>query len=264
MSWYKPWTWNDESASTVEKRKDLNQQGEAAGHFANFGQDSYGAMTTEASGVRDALRRRAMGQDSLSAEQLRQGLGQQLSMQRSMAASASPQNAPMAARTAAMQMGRASSGMAGNAAMAGIQERSQAEKALADMILQQRQQDANVALGSRQNATGAYGGVTPEGTTLQKLTPFIQAGAGAASVAASDERLKEDIEDGDDKDAKHGTGEQHGVMAQEMERAGMKHAVIDTPGGKMVHGAKAATTSLALVAALGRRVEKLESSKGRE
>jgi hypothetical protein len=164
--------------------------------------------------------------------------------------------------------------------MAGIQERSQAEKALADMILQQRQQDANVALGSRQNATGAYGGVTPEGTTLQKLTPFIQAGAGAASVAASDERLKEDIEDGDDKakrilkglksysfkykDAKHGTGEQHGVMAQEMERAGMKHAVIDTPGGKMVHGAKAATTSLALVAALGRRVEKLESSKGRE
>ena len=260
------------------KAAQLNQQGAAASNFAEFGQNAYGAMTTEASGVREAMRRRAQGQDSLSAEQLRQGLGQQLAMQRSMAASASPQNGPMAARTAAMAMGRASSGMAGNQALAGIQERSAAEQALAQMIMQQRQQDAQVALGSRQNAISGYGGVTPQGTPLQQYAPLIKPIADAAAYGASDERLKKDVTDGDEKaarilkglksysynykDEKYGKGKQFGPMAQDLEKAGLGHTVVDTPEGKMVNGAKLALSSTALVAALGKRVANLE--KGRK
>ncbi len=269
------------SDPTAEAKADrLNQQGDAAGGFAEYGQGGVQQMDREGEGMRAALQRRAMGQDSMSAEQLRQGLGQQLSMQRSMAASASPQNAAMAARTGAMAMGRASSGMAGNQAIAGIQERSAAEKQLADMIMQKRQQDAQIALGSRQNATGAFGGVTPQGSVLQQYQPLIQAGMGAASMAASDERLKKDIEDGDEKskrilkglkaysykykDSKYGEGKQFGPMAQDLEKAGLGHAVVNTPEGKMVHGAKLALSSTALVAALGKRVSDLESKKGRK
>lgn len=266
-----------EDPTAEAKAAQLNRQGQAAGKFADTGEEGYGQMTAESAAMRQAMQRRAQGQDSLSAEQLRQGLGQQLAMQRSMAASASPQNAAMAARTGAMAMGRASSGMAGNQAMAGIQERSAAEKALADMIMQKRQQDAQVALGSRQNAIGGYGGVTPQGTPLQQYAPYIQAGSQAAAMAASDERLKKDIKDGDEKskrilqglksysykyrDEKYGAGKQFGPMAQDMERAGLGHAVVNTSEGKMVHGAKAALAGLGLVAALGKRVAKLEGGR---
>ncbi len=275
MSWYKPWTWGDESQSSTDKRNDLNDAGLAAGQLAEYGSGGLQAMDAESATMRDALRRRASGADSLSAEQLRQGLGQQLSQQRSMAASASPQNGPMAARTAALAMGRASSGMAGNQAMAGIQERSAAEQALSQMIMQKRQQDLQAALGSRQTQVSAYGGVTPDKSDLDKWGNAVAAGVGM--YAKSDERAKTDIKAGDAaarkatdglksflyryKDEKDGKGEQLGVMAQAMEKSGLGHAVIDTPGGKYVHGGKAATSSLALVAALGRRVDKLESGK---
>jgi len=139
-------------------------------------------------------------------------------------------------------------------------------------------QDLNATLGARQGAIQGYGAGNagaPEKSFLEKYGPAIQSGASA--IAASDRRLKKDIKDGDRdankaieglrayaftyKDAKHGGGRQMGVMAQDMSRAGLKHAVIDTPDGKMVHGAKAATSALALVGALGRRVAKLEGGR---
>ena len=266
-----------ESAQEKAKREALQQQGAASAQFAGLGEQGYGAMTAEAQAAREAMRRRAMGQDSLSAEQLRQGLGQQLAMQRSMAASASPQNAPMAARTAAMQMGRASQGMAGNAAMAGIAERQAAEQALAKMIMEQRQQDIQVGLGGRQTAISGYGGATPDGSWLDRWGGA--AGGAAGYISKSDRRAKTDIEDGDTKaalvlkglksyrykykDERDGMGEQYGIMADELEKSGLGHAVLNTPKGKYVDGAKAATASLGLVAALGRRVDQLEK-KGRK
>lgn len=181
MSWYKPWTWADESASSQQKRTDLNNQGGMASWFADQGQNNYGQMTAEAAQQRDAFRRLASGQDSLSAEQLRQGLQQNMNQQRSMAASASPSNAPMAALHAAQNMGRMGAGMSGQAALAGIQERQQAQNALSNMIMQQRQQDANVALGSRQNATGAFGGVTPDRSALEKWASPVAGGIAAGA-----------------------------------------------------------------------------------
>jgi len=268
------WPMFQESASATQQRNDLNKTGDAANRFANYAQGGYQNLGVESQSVRDALRRQAQGQDSLSSEQLRQGLGQQLAAQRSMAASASPQNAAMAARTGAMQMGRAQAGMTGQAAMAGIAERNAAQQALAQMLMQQRQQDLQAALGSRGNAVSAFGGVSPEKSGLEKAQPLISAAGGAAALAASDRRLKHEVADGDGdartaidglraysfkyKDEKYGKGKQVGVMAQDLEKAGLKHAVIDTPSGKMVHGAKLATANTAMIAALGRRLSKLE------
>jgi hypothetical protein len=165
----------DESESAKEQRANLNNQGGMASEFADIGQQNYGQLTAEAAALREAMRRRASGQDSLSAEQLRQGLQQQVAQQRSMAAGAAPQNAAMASRNAMNNMARASAGMSGNAAMAGIQERAAAEKALADLMIQQRGQDVNVALGSRQNAISGFGGVKPEGSLLDKWGPAFAA-----------------------------------------------------------------------------------------
>jgi len=169
-----------DSQSQVNQREQLAGQGAAASNFANTGEQGYGAMSTEAQQAREQLRRLAGGQDSLSAEQLRQGLQQNLAAQRSMAASASPQNAAMAARTAAMQMGRLGAGMSGQAALAGIQERNAAQQALAQMIMQGRAQDLQAALGSRQNAISGYGGYTPEKGFLEKWGPAIASGVSMA------------------------------------------------------------------------------------
>jgi hypothetical protein len=182
MSWYNPLSWVDESQSAKDKRNDLNNQGAASAVLADSAGGGYQQLGNEAAGVRGMLNDQASGRVSLSGEQLRQGLQQNMSAQRSMAASASPQNAAMAARTAAIQGGRMGAGMSGQAALAGIQERRSGQDALAKMILEQRQQDANVALGARQNATQAYGGTTPEGTALDKMAPLINGAIGATGM----------------------------------------------------------------------------------
>jgi hypothetical protein len=262
-----------DSAEDSLKAQHLREAGGEAGAWAMENQDNVRGMSAESALMRDELRKRMNGERSISAEQLRQGLQQNYAGQRSMAASASPQNAAMASRTAAMQMGRLGAGMSGQAALAGLQEQKQAQDALSQMILQQRGQDVNSALQSRQTEVSAYGAGDKSKSDLEKAAPYIT----AAAAAFSDERLKKDIENGDAKaekvlkglkayaykykDDKHGKGDQFGPMAQDMERAGLGHAVIDTPEGKMVHGAKAALSGLALTAALAKRVSKLEGKK---
>jgi hypothetical protein len=265
----------DESQSTIDKRNNLNAQGAAASDWATTGQNNAAALGTQLNGANSMLRDAAMGNTSVSGEMLRQGLQQQYAQQRSMAASASPANAAMAARQAAMNTQRAGYGMSGQAAIAGAQERLAAQQAYAQSLAQQRGQDIQVGLGSRQNAIGGYGGTTPEGSGLDKWGHAIA--GGAAMFAMSDRRVKEDIEDGDEKakrmlkglkaysykykDERDGKGSQFGPMAQDLEKAGLGHAVIDTPNGKMVHGAKAALSGIALTAALAKRVAKLEAKK---
>lgn len=254
----------------------LRQQASAASGFADQGQAGYGQLGQEATAARQYLNDIATGKNSVSAEQLRQGLQQNVAAQRSMAASASPANQAMAARTGAIQAGRLGAGLSGQQAVAGLQERQQAQEALNQMILAQRQQDLNAALGSRQNAVSGLGGTIPaDKSWAERYGPMISAGAGL--LAMSDRRLKEEIDDGDEEssrvldglkaytfkytDEKHGKGKQLGVMAQDLERAGLGHAVINTPEGKAVHGAKLATSNTAMIAALGKRLRKLESER---
>lgn len=308
MSWYNPTSWSlgdvgnavwqgatlgqgdrlsglfsDPGADQENLRKAmLAQQAQAAGSFANYAQAGYGALGQQGNDALAQLQRYAQGQDSVSAEQLRQGLQQNIAAQSSAAAGAPPRQAAAAARTAMMMSGRLGAGLAGQQAIAGLQERQQAQQQYGQLLQGLRGQDLNAALGSRQTAVQGYGAGqqgAPEKSLIEKYGPAAQAALSAAATAASDRRLKIDIKDGDRdanrataklspfkfayKDTRHGEGEQLGVMAQDLEKAGLGHAVIDTPAGKMVHGAKLATSNTAMISALGRRLAKLERQGGK-
>lgn len=273
MAWYNPFSWGDESQSSIDKRDDLNEQGSRSSNFADAGELGYGATGAEAQQARNYLRDLAQGKNSLASEQLRQGLQQQQAQQMSMAAGAPTGSGPMAARTAMMGMGRASSAMAGNAAMAGIAERAAAQKAWSDAILGARGQDLQASLGGRQNAIGAYSGVTPDKSFLDKWGGAI---LGGASIAASDRNLKTDINDADREvdalldglnpyafryldEERHGHGRRVGIMAQDLQASlAGRELVIETDEGLMVDLHKAIPVLLATVARLNARVRELE------
>lgn len=261
----------------AQRKKALADAAAASGSFAGQGEAGYGNMTAELARDREALRALAEGRNSIAAEQLRQGLQQQYAAQRSMAAGAAPQNAAMMARTAMINMGRAQQGMAGQAALAGLAERQAAMQQLAQLNLGQRGQDINVGLGSRENQLTGLGANRPDKPKEPSSGDKVLMGLGYGASLFSDKRLKEDIKGGDKaanaalarlaaktyryRDEKHGKGEQLGFLAQDLERAGIKDAVIETPIGKAVHAGKLAGANTAMLAALGKRVAKLEGKK---
>jgi hypothetical protein len=279
---------DDQAQQDEAKRKQLlQQQAEAAGGFANYGENNYRQFAGQGKGALAALQAQANGQNSVSQEQLRQSLGQMLAQQRSLAAGASPQNAALAARTAAIQSGRLASGMAGQQAIAGLAERNQAQQAYGNLLGQLSGQASNVALGSRQTATSGYGAGNAGAPAPSWIQQWGPPAVGALSAYAalnrpttmSDRLLKTDIKPGDApankaidalkayayryKDPQYGAGPQVGVMAQDLERAGLKQAVIDTPGGKAIDPGKLAGANTAMIAALGRRVAELEGGAPR-
>lgn len=267
----------DPGADQERQRKTLlYQQAQAAGGAADQAQGNYQQLGQQGNGALAALQRQAQGQDSISAEQLRQGLAQSLAQQRSLAAGASPRNAAMAARTAAIQSGRAASGLAGQQALAGLQERAQAQQQYGTLLGNLRGQDASMALGSRQAAIGGYGAGqagAPEKSWLEKYGPAIQ--GGISSAAMSDIRAKTNIRPADDAalaalsrvpaiqytyrdPARHGQGVQLGVPAQALERVGLGQAVVDTPRGKAIDAGKLTGANTAAIAALSRQVLQLQ------
>ncbi|HKP06411.1 MAG TPA: tail fiber domain-containing protein [Microbacterium sp.] len=268
------------AAQEKERRKLLYQQAASSGQFADQGQQNFGQLGAAGNANIAGLQQLANGQGSIAAEQLRQGLQQNQAAQQSMAAGASPQNAAMAARTAAIQSARLGAGLAGQQAIAGLQERAQAQGQLAGAIQGLRGQDLNAALQGRQNAIAGYGGyvtpMSPEKSWLEKYGPAIQSGASAAALL-SDRRAKKNIRDGsvdaaralkglkafsyEYKDEGNGKGRRVGVMAQDLEKAGLKHTVIDTPGGKMVHGGHLATAVAAMMPVVAKRLDKLERAR---
>lgn len=255
----------------------LAQQAARAGRFADQAEQGYAAYGQQAQTALDALRRQASGQDSVSQMQLRQALQQQLAQQRSLAAGASPRSAAGAARTAAIQMGRANTAAAGQAAIAGQQERNQAATQYGSLIGSLRGQDLSAALG-RSNAMSGYGAANtgaPQPGLVQQYGPAV---AAAIAAFASDRALKTDIAPGYDaanaamdklrpytfayKDGKRfGEGEYMGPMAQDLELAGSR-AVFDSKDGKMVNGARLAAENTGMIAALNRRVQALEGQPG--
>src|SRR6187399_344135 len=191
----------DPGADAERKRKELLYgQAAGAGTFADRGEQGYGQLGAQGQLALQGLRAQSLGQNSVSAEQLRQGLQQNQAAQMSMAAGASPQNVAMAARTAAIQSGRLGAGLAGQQAIAGLQERNQAQQQYGQLLQALRAQELQAALQSRQSAMGGYGAAqagAPEKSWLEKYGPAIQSGFSAAT-AASDRRLKTDIKDGDE------------------------------------------------------------------
>lgn len=259
----------------AQRKRQLQGQAGQAGDFANQAQGNYNNMTQQGMQSINDLRDLANGKNSVSAEQLRQGLQQNLATQRSMAAGANPQNAAMAARNAAMNMNRSAYGMTGQQAVAGLQERNQATQNLAQLLGTMRGQDVNAALGSRGNAINGYGANAfgqQAPSLVQQYGPAVQSGLQMAAM--SDRRLKRDIEDGGKdadrameglkayrfryRDEKHGKGSRVGIMAQDAERAGLGHAVIETPEGKALHAGHLSASNAAMISRLAERLGKLE------
>lgn len=138
-------------------RNALNANAQQQGQF---GQGLQGAYLQNQAGINNTigmLQGLARGNNSVSAEQLRQGLQQSQAQQMSMAASAAPQNQAMAARNAMMNAGNLASGMMGQQAMAGLQERQNALNTLAQLQAQQSGQNLQGALGAAGLSNNAYG-----------------------------------------------------------------------------------------------------------
>ena len=170
------------SSEDDEKRKRLNEVGAAGMGLAGAGLGNYNAMTGRLGGALDYLDATARGQNSVSAEQLRQGMQQGQAAQMSMAAGASPANAAMAARNAANNMARLGYGLSGQQALAGLQERQQAQQAYANLLGQARGQDVQAALGGYNTAASAYGGGLNGSREPSNTAQIANAIAGAATV----------------------------------------------------------------------------------
>lgn len=269
------------ATSSVDPRSSLMQTAGQAGAFGSTAAGNYNDMTEEGRATRDYLGRLMRGQDSVSAEQLRQALQQNLAAQRSFASSASPQNAAMAARTAATGMGRAASGLAGQQALAGIAERNAAATALGGMQTAFRGQDVSAALGGQGNAIQGYqGAIKPPEPSWWERGIGALTGLGGAALSNpklfSDKRLKTEIEDGDKdstrlleglkaytyryKNERHGKGRQLGVMAQDLQKVAPQ-AVVDTEEGKAVDAGKLAGALAAALPTMHARIKKLEGRK---
>jgi hypothetical protein len=164
--------------------------------------------------------------------------------------------------------------------MAGIAERQAATQSLGNMIIGERGNELNATNTARGQAMGGFNSIAggarsdlaaeeaKNQAARDRTMGMLQGGINAGIMAFSDRRLKTGIADGgkdaDDfvkglrayryryTDEKHGKGEQLGIMAQDLERTRLgKQAVIDTPAGKAVHGAKLAGALAAVTARLG-------------
>lgn len=129
--------------------------------------------------------------------------------------------------------------------------------------------------GAGFDAGSALGGA---GALLQGIGALRGTGGAAGSTAGgassffSDERLKEDVEELDSEDVlrairsvrfrytdpAHGEGEQIGLFAQDLQKAGLGFAVEPDPqsGFLQVHSGKLAAAALALTADMSRRLER--------
>lgn len=239
---------------------------------------------------------------NLAAEQASQ---RGVSQQQAMLASGRGNQAG-AARAAAQQAGALQGSIAGNAAQARVQEQLGAQNALGNALNAYRGQNQQLALANQQAEMGnrqlqqsgiqnllaqslqqagmqQQGGMGLEAQRTQRYMgamgaptqneQLMQGIIGGASMLFSDERLKENIEDGDEaantlmrglqaysydyKNKDHGSERQLGVMAQDLEKV-LPQAVIDTPTGKAVHGAKLAGALAAALPTLEKRLSKLE------
>ncbi len=162
------------------------------------------------------------GRDSLAMAQMRQGMGQALAQQQALAAGARGGNAAMAGRNASLQMGRIGAGMAGQAALQGIQERQMAAQGLTgagqaygNIALQQRGQNLDAMNAQRHLAFGGLNNIEQQRGnrfnalmqqptkgemafqgTGQAVKQWKDIGTSAAQALGSDIRMKEGIQPG--------------------------------------------------------------------
>ena len=282
----------------VDPSGNLGRESGSASGFASGSERRFRSHGRQLEGVADRLRAQAEGRESLSAEQLRQGLAQSVASQQAAAAGASPANAAMASRTAMGNIARLGSGASGQKAMAGIAERAAANQALGNLYSGMRQQDLQAALGSRGQALSGYGGLEQARTsrfaaaagapTSTEHLMGMGMGAGSMDMMASDRTMKTNIQPGDDDAQKfldalkphtyrykstgddgamfkhlvdRRPGKRFGIMAQDLEKSPMgAKAVINTPAGKAISIPELATQNAAASGQINDRLKRVEDA----
>lgn len=161
--------WLSDFGNWLTNRPGEKEQRQGLLNMGQQGQAQYGALGQQLGSEADYLRRVSRGEESLSAQQLKDSLARVNAQQASMAASAAPQNQAMAALNASRNAMQASSGLAGQQAMAGIAERAAAHDALGRMLLQQRGQEQNAA-------QFGYGQMKPGQSWLDRFGGAIMGG----------------------------------------------------------------------------------------
>lgn len=231
---------------------------------ADMLQRAQGSYGSDISALLEGLQRQAEGKQSASGQMLKAGLGRNVAAEQSMAASGRG-NPALRQRLAGQRIGNLRAGLSGDMALAGAQERAMANQQLAALLAQLRGQNMQGTMGLMQQPT--------PGERLLGLGSSL----GAAALM-SDRNAKTDVRDADAeadtlleglkaysyryKDARHGKGRQLGVMAQDLEKAGLPQAVIATPAGKAVDTGKLTGALAAAAARLHQRVAKLEAARG--
>jgi hypothetical protein len=135
---------------------DKTAAGNAAPALGPAAQVGAGAYEGDQRALLDSLRRQSTGQDSLADLDTQRYLGRAMGDQLSFAASSSPGNEALAARNAAMNLGRLQGGAAGEGARARVGERLGATQALSGALGTFGGQDLARAQGN-QGALNQYG-----------------------------------------------------------------------------------------------------------
>lgn len=154
-----------------------------------------------------------------------------------------------------------------NAATRNTQQ--QYNKQLAQQDFDNRYKKAGGVASAYQNLAGQYNANAEQNMKL--IGSGIEAGGKAA--AASDERVKEDVEEFNPSDfldnitgykykyrspEKHGQGEQVGIMAQDLEKVAPQAVKEDVDGTKIIDYDKMGGPIMAALADLAERVKKVE------
>lgn len=193
--------------------------------------------------------------------------------------------AGMAQQNNQFNAGQMQSAAGSNLSAGVLQDSNKADQIQKLIAMGYTMDQANVMLGvqqgqfnSQQLNTGEaarHGVAIQQGNQTMQTLGAVGAAAGTVLMAASDERLKTNIVDGDDhakhfldalvakhysyKDEKWGEGPRMGIMAQDAERSALGRSfVVDTKDGKMLDLNKAVSAALASMAYLNKRVNKLE------
>lgn len=239
--------------------------------------------------------------------QLQAGLDRQQMMAQSLAASNPNISPALAQRLAGQQMADMTTQTNQQAAILRAQEQAQAQQAFAEYGLKQQSindamaqfymqqgfsrdeaemlaaKDAAAAeLAARQAQAEQANQVAIANQQMEAKSKggFIgAAGDFITGIAASDRRLKTEVQQSDDesmdgmlealtgykfryKDERHGKGDNFGIMAQDLERSELgRSLVVEHPEGKMVDTRKASLAALALASHLARKIKRLEAKR---
>lgn len=235
----------------------------------------------------------ATGQgDSLAQQQLQQATDQNIAQQRALASSARGVNMGLAQRLAQTGAGQAQQQLAGQSAIARLQEQQGAQNMLGNVLGQGRSGDINVGqLGVMQRGQDIQNQQALNQQELEwaKALRGLNSGGSGGGVMSgiggilggigsifSDEDLKENITIGNDKIADFldkikahefnyknpsldGSGKKFGPMAQEIEKSEVgKSFIEETPRGKMVNYGQGLGVMLASQGYLNDRLDDIE------